>query len=160
MAILGPQADPAYNEQYTEQKAASEAQQLSGRDQFFALYNLGSSRVALQDYAGAAQAYDQAYQLYPSIPEKSRPWRMTWYQTGPYYAYYYTGRYTDVITLATQTLASTTSPGLEESYVWRARANIALGNTEDAINDLKTALVWHPGFQPALDELANLGVTP
>jgi hypothetical protein len=160
MAVLGPQADLAYNQQYTSQKAASEVQQLSGRDQFFALFDLGSSRVALQDYAGAAQAYDQAYQLYPSIPEKQRPYRMTWYQTGPYYAYYYTGRYTDVINLATQTIASTTSPGLEESFVWRARANIALGNTTDAVNDLKTALYWHPGFQPALDELANLGVTP
>ncbi len=160
MAVLGPQADLAYNQQYTSQKAASEAQQLNGRDKFFALFDLGSSRVALQDYAGAAQAYDQAYLLYPSIPEKQRPYRMTWYQTGPYFAYYYTGRYTDVINLATQTLASTTSPGLEESFVWRARANIALGNTTDAVTDLKTALHWHPGFQPALDELANLGVTP
>jgi tetratricopeptide (TPR) repeat protein len=160
MAVLGPQANLAYNQEYTSQKAAAEVQQLSGRDKFFALYDLGSSLVTLQDYAGAAQAYDQAYQLYPSIPEKQRPYRMTWYETGPYFAYYYTGRYTDVTNLATQTIGSTTSPGLEESFVWRARAQVATGDTTDAVNDLKTALVWHPGFQPALDELANLGVTP
>jgi hypothetical protein len=160
MAVLGPQADLAYNQQYTSQKATAEVQQLSGRDQFFALYDLGSSLVALQDYAGAAQAYDQGYQLYPSIPEKQRPYRITWYQTGPYFAYYYTGRYQDVINLATQTINSTTSPGLEESFVWRARAQVASGDTTDAVADLKTALYWHPGFQPALDELAALGVAP
>ena len=160
MAVLGPQADLATNEQYTAQKAADEAQQLSGRDQFFAQFNLGSIRVALQDYAGAAQAYDQAYQLYPSIPDKQRPYRMTWYQTGPYFAYYYTGRYQDVVTLATQTINSTTSPGLEESFVWLGRAELALGDTTNAIANLKQALYWHPGFQPALDELATLGVTP
>jgi len=159
-SVLGPQADLAYNEQYTAQKAADEVQQLSGRDKFFALFNRGSSLVALQDYAGASAAYDAAYTLYPSIPESQRPYRMTWYQTGPYFAYYYTGRYTDVINLATQTLNSTTSPGLEESWVWRARAEVALGNITDAINDLKQALVWHPGFQPALDDLASLGVSP
>ena len=160
MAVLGPQADLAYNQTYTTQKAADEVQQLSGRDQFFALFNLGSIRVAQQDYSGAAQAYDQAYQLYPSIPDKQRPYRMTWYQTGPYFAYYYAGRYQDVINLATQTTNSTTSPGLEESFVWLGRAELALGDTTNAIANLKLALYWHPGFQPALDELANLGVTP
>ena len=160
MSILGPQDDAAYNQQYTAQKAADEVLQLTGRDKFFALYNRGSSLVALQDYAGAAAAYDEAYQLYPSIPEAKRPWRMAWYQTGPYFAYYYTRRYTDVINLANQTLDSTTEPGLEESWVWRARAEIALGDSTHAVDDLKNALTWHPGFQPALDELANLGVTP
>jgi hypothetical protein len=160
LSVLGPQADLAYNQQYTAQKAADEVQQLSGRDKFFALYNRGSSLVALRDYAGAASAYDAAYTLYPTILEAKRPYRITWYQTGPYFAYYFTGRYSDVINLASQTLDSTTSPGLEESWVWRARAEIALGDTTKAINDLKQALVWHPSFQPALDDLASLGVAP
>ncbi len=160
VSILGPQADLAYNQAYTAQKAAAEISQLSGRDQFFALYNRGSSLVAQQDYSGAATAYDQAYQLYPSIPEAKRPWRMTWYQTGPYFAYYYTARYNDVINLATQTLESTTLPGLEESWVWRGRAENAIGDTTDAISDFRSALLWHPNFQPALDDLAQLGVSP
>ena len=160
LSILGPQADPTYNAQYTEQKAVDEVQQLSGRDKFFALFNQGSSLVALHDFAGAATAYDAAYTLYPSIPENLRPYRITWYQTGPYFAYYYTDRYNDVINLATQTLDSTTSPGLEESWVWRGRAEIALGEVTDGINDLRQALYWHPGFQAALDDLANQGVSP
>jgi hypothetical protein len=159
-SILGPQADLAFNQEYTKQLASAEVQTLTGRDLFFALFNYGSSLVALQDYSGAAAAYDQAYSIYPSISESLRPYRMTWYQTGPYFAYYYTGRYTDVINLATQTLDSTTSPGLEESWVWRARAYIALGDINSAIADLREALVWHPGFQPALNDLSSLGVTP
>jgi hypothetical protein len=46
---------------------------------------------------------------------------------------------------------------IEETWVWRARARAAIGDTQGAIDDLKQALVIHPGFQPALDELANLG---
>ena len=45
---------------------------------------------------------------------------------------------------------------LEESYYWRAMAEAALGATGDAIEDLKLALEYHAGFQPALDELALL----
>lgn len=156
-AILGPQADEHANYVYADQKAETETKTLTGRDLYFAWYNVGTSLVDLQDYAGAAAAYDEAYKLYPSIPEKSRPYRMEWYQTGPYFAYFNTGRLQDVIDLATKTLNSTTQPGLEESWVWRARAEAALGDTTDAVNDFRAALKWHAGFQPALDGLSSLG---
>ncbi len=157
LAILGPQADAHANYGYAAQKAEAETRTLTGRDQYFAWYNYGTSLVGLQDYAGAAGAYDEAYKLYPNIPEKSRPYRMEWYQTGPYFAYFNTGRIQDVIDLATQTLGSTTEPALEESWVWRARAKAALGDTAGAIDDYRTALKWHTGFQPALDGLSALG---
>ena len=35
--------------------------------------------------------------------------RMMWYQTGPYFAYYYSARYQDVINLANTTLNDTIS---------------------------------------------------
>ena len=89
MAILGPDADEENNDRYAAQKASDEIYRLSGRDQFFAWFNRGTNLVRLQDYAGAAEAYDQAFVLYSTIPEKERPWRMMWYQTGPYWAYYY-----------------------------------------------------------------------
>jgi len=62
-------------------------------DQFFAFYNYGSNLVSLRDFAGAAKAYDTAFALYDSLPEDMsiRPYRILWYQTGPYFAYYYTG---------------------------------------------------------------------
>jgi hypothetical protein len=88
VAVLGPQWDETANLQYAAQKASDEIYSLSGRQQYFAWFNRGSNLVWLQDYAGAAAAYDEAFALYPSIPEDERPWRMLWYQTGPYFAYH------------------------------------------------------------------------
>lgn len=160
MAILGPHADEENNDRYAAQKASDEIYRLGGRDQFFAWFNRGTNLVRLQDYAGAAAAYDEAFALYPSIAEKERPWRMMWYQTGPYWAYYYTARYQDVINLATTTLEAMSEPVLEESYYWRALAREALGDTKGAIKDLRSALEVHPGFEPALTRLQQLGITP
>ena len=160
MAILGPNADEEKNDRDAAQKASDEIYRLSGRDQFFAWFNRGTNLVRLQDYAGAAAAYDEAFALYPSIAEKQRPWRMMWYQTGPYWAYYYTGRYQDVINLATTTLEAMSEPVLEESYYWRALAREALGDSKGSIKDLRSALDVHPGFEPALTQLEQLGETP
>lgn len=160
MEILGPFKNDGYRNAYAAEKASEEIYLLSGRDRFFAWFNRGSSLVALQDYSGAALAYDQAFDLYLSIPERERPWRMLWYQTGPYWAYYYTGRYKDVDSLATTTLKAMSEPVLEESYYWRARALLALGNTDSAIKDLQTSLKHHPGFSPAIIELRQLKIDP
>jgi tetratricopeptide (TPR) repeat protein len=158
LSILGQQADETYNLTYTAELSSIETVELSGRDQFFAWYNRGTSLVNLGDYTGAALAYDEAYKIYPSLEEGERPWRMIWYQTGPYFAYYYTGRYYDVISLATSTLSVMSEPVLEESYVWRARARAALGDTTGAIEDLNRALQYHPDYAAALEELARLSV--
>ncbi|OGO27706.1 MAG: hypothetical protein A2W33_01895 [Chloroflexi bacterium RBG_16_52_11] len=158
MSILGLQSEKAFNDQFTAQKASDETELLSGRDLFFAWFNQGTNLVALQDYTGAAAAYDQAFALYPSIPEKERPWRILWYQTGPNWAYYYTGRYQDVINLATKTLDNMSEPILEESYYWRALAQGALGDVPAAIQDLQTSLKYHPGFEPALQQLQKYGL--
>jgi tetratricopeptide (TPR) repeat protein len=160
MAILGPQADETANFQYAAQKASDEIFANSGREQYFAWYNRGSNLVKLQDFAGAAEAYDQAFAVYAEIPEDLRPWRMVWYQTGPYFAYYYTGRYYVVITLATNTLSHTEEPALEESWYWRGMAKLALGDTVGATEDFLESLVWHPGFEPSIYQLSLLGVEP
>lgn len=158
--ILGPQLDEAYNYRYAAQKASDDIYILTGRDNFFAWFNRGTNLVQLQDYAGAALAYDQAFAIYPDIPAKERPWRMMWYQTGPYWAYYYSGRYQDVINLGTTTLDTMSEPVLEESYYWRALAREALGDINGAIKDLQSSLKVHPGFEPALVKLKQLEITP
>ncbi len=161
MALLGPDADETANFQRAAQKATDEMQTLSGIDLFFAMYNRGTNLVQLQDYAGAAAIYDQAFLLYPSLSEKDRPWRILWYETGPYFAYYYTGRYDDVIRRADITLGEMKSEkNLEESYYWRGMAELALGNKDDAIKDFKEALKWHPGWAVATEQLTALGVEP
>jgi tetratricopeptide (TPR) repeat protein len=157
LAILGLQTDEVYNYRYAAQKASDDIATLTGRDLYFAWYNRGTNLVKLQDYAGAAEAYDRAFTLYPTIPEKMRPWRMLWYQTGPYFAYFFTGRYQDVINLATETIIHSSEPAIEESFYWRARAKAALGDTAGAVDDLRESLKWHPDFAPSVEELNALG---
>jgi tetratricopeptide (TPR) repeat protein len=160
MAILGPQSDEAYNYQYAADLASNEIYSLTGRSQYFAWYNRGSNLVRLQDYAGAALAFDEAFALYPQITQEQRPWRMFWYQTGPYFAYFYTGRYYDVINLATTTIDTANEPAIEESFYWRGMAHAALGDTASAIRDFRESLEWHPDFIPSLYQLELLDASP
>jgi hypothetical protein len=161
MNLLGPLWDEPTAFQIAHDRALSETTSLTdARDRFFAWFNLGSTLVKQLDYSGAANAFDQAYLLMPDIAEKLRPWRIMWYQTGPYYAYYYTQRYNDVINLANNTLNPMAEPVLEESYYWRGLAEAKLGDQTSAIADLKKSMTVHPGFGPAVSALQQMGVTP
>ncbi len=82
---------------------------------------------------------------------------MLWYQTGPYWTYFYAGRYQDVIDLATKTLDNMSEPILEESYYWRGLAREAVGDVDGAIKDLQVSLEYHPGFEPSTSRLQQLG---
>jgi tetratricopeptide (TPR) repeat protein len=165
LQLLGEDADELTNATRAYISASDQAIRDSGRDQFFSWYNVGSSLVKLQDYTSAAQAYDQAFGIYNTLPKDltSRPYRILWYQTGPYFAYFYTARYQDVIDLATENainLVRDNDPALEESFYWRGLAKQALGDIAGAIEDLQTALNYHPGFPPALQALQQLGANP
>jgi hypothetical protein len=159
-SVLGEQADEQASIQSAALRASDEIYTLTGRDQFFAWFNRGSSLVQLQDYAGAAAAYDEAFRLQAALEPETRPWRMLWYQTGPYWAYQYSGRYYDVISLATSTLSAMSEPVLEESYYWRGMARNALGDVTGAVEDWRAAVETHPGFEPALAQLQAVGVGP
>jgi hypothetical protein len=162
-SLLGDWADPAWANQHALDIAEAEKDSLSGIDQFFAWFNKGTSHVNLTQYPEAAAAYDQAFQIYSTLGEddKQRPYRMLWYQTGPYKAYFYTGRYQDTINLANTTLQDTISePTLEESIYWRGMASWSLGGTADAIADFRETVRLNPHFAPGYDMLAQLGATP
>ena len=156
LSILGPQVDETYNYEYAAEVARGEIDALSGRDQYFAWFNLGSNLVALEDFAGAAAAFDRAFALYPTIPAEERPWRVMWYRDDPYEAYYQTGRYQDIIELANTTFFALGEYTLEESFYWRGLANEALGNLNEALFDLRKAVELNPNFTPAREELARL----
>ena len=159
MSMLGDYADETNSYRIAYNQATQDINSLSGVDAFFAEFNRGSSQVNLQDYTGAADSYDQAFALYAKLPADQQPFRMMWYQTGPYFAYYFMFRYQDVINLATQTINSTDKPYLEESFYWRGRAERANGDAQSDIADQRLALQYHPGFKPSQDELNQLGVT-
>jgi tetratricopeptide (TPR) repeat protein len=79
--------------------------------------------------------FDEAFRL-------GLPFRMLWYQFGPYEAYYHVGRYRDVITLADDTAESTEE--VEETNMWRGLAYAALGRTADALEQFEIALRFNP----------------
>jgi tetratricopeptide (TPR) repeat protein len=163
LALLGPQqAENTANLQYAAEKASDEIYSLADVDQFFAWYNRGTNLKDLQDYGGGGR-YDEAFAIYNQLPEDKsvRPYRILWYQTGPYYAYYYTGRYYDVISLASTALdAALDEPALEESFYWRAMAKAALGDSAGAAEDFRQSLKYHPDFPPTIAQMQVLGITP
>jgi tetratricopeptide (TPR) repeat protein len=164
MELLGPHAEEVLNINLAAQLASDEIFSTVGRDRFFAWFNRGTNLMLLQDYGGAAAAYDEAFALRASLnlPRNSDPWRIMWYQTGPYWAYFYTGRYWDVLNLATITLdeENPKNPQLEESRYWRGMAKEALGDIAGAIEDFQISVEYHPDFEPSIFALQRLGVTP
>ena len=160
--LLGELRDETRSYQIALERASNEIYNKTGIQVFFAWYNRGSSLVNMQDYSGAAEAYDSAFQALADMPEADVPKKIlhvVWYETGPYFAYYYTGRYQDVIDLATQAMSLATSvPYLEESFYWRALARFALGQNADATADLCKSLEYHPNFNPSLAAMNSFGV--
>jgi uncharacterized protein YvpB len=163
--LLGADADEDRNIRRALKKAQEELYQTTGVDQFFAMYNYGTNLTKLRDYAGAAKAFDQAFAMYDALPQDAsiRPHRILWYQTGPYMAYYYTGRYTDVISKAQQNsieMVRDDVPALEESWYWMGLAKIAIGDKSGGVDDLYTCLEYHREFQPCVDALNGQGEFP
>jgi tetratricopeptide (TPR) repeat protein len=113
----------------------------------FLWFNLGSVYNALGDYEKAAMSFDQAR-------TKSLPWRMLWYQFGPYEAYYEAGRFEDVILLADITLMD--RPYFEESYYYKGLALMELGEDKAAQDNLEKAVRFNPNFNPAVEVLEQL----
>jgi len=161
LAALGPYTDETWAIKHALQVAEQEAHSMTGNQQFFAWFNAGTSHVQLYEYFDAAVAYDQAFRLYANLSVDLRPYRIMWYQTGAYFAYYYSGRYSDVISLANTTLNDTISePVLEESLYWRGMAEYMSGDTPGAIQDYRDSLDIHPNFVPSIQALQELGLQP
>lgn len=116
-------------------------------DNQFLWFNLGTAYNALGDYERAALAFDQAREI-------GLPWRMLWYQFGPFEAYYQVGRYEDVILLANVTLHN--RPYFEESFYYKGLAMAALGDPAGARQNLEKAVQFNPNFTPAVNALADL----
>jgi hypothetical protein len=156
-SILGPWADPAFGYQRALEIAEEEIAILSGVDLFFAHFNKGTSLVKQEHYLDAAMAFDEAYQIYNTLPDDTaKPYRITWYQTTPYQAYYFSGRYQDVINLANFTFETIDEDTLEESLYWRGLAYYALGKKALAKQDLYQSVWLNPNFTAGLIQIANL----
>ena len=165
LTLLGPWVDENWAAQHALELAEKDIQSINDNNLFFAWFNKGTSHVLLKQYVDAAAAYDQAFSTYANWDEKEqeRPYRIMWYQTGPYFAYFYSARYADVISLADTTLfdpANKKGRTLEESLLWRGRAYYMSGNTQAAIDDYRAALRIHVNWPPAVQALQDLGLQP
>jgi hypothetical protein len=159
--LLGPWIDKEWANRHALDIANQEIAVLEGLNEYFAWFNKGTSHVQLFEYVDAAFAYDHAFLLYSELSEEERPFRILWYQTGPYFAYHYSGRYQDVINLANNTLYETiVDPTLEESFYWRGMARLAIGETGNAVDDFLESVRLNPNFTPGWAKLNELGVEP
>ncbi|PJF42969.1 MAG: hypothetical protein CUN50_02280 [Candidatus Thermofonsia Clade 1 bacterium] len=145
MGLLGDHWNEDYNRRYTLDRAR-EAAALQPNNPF-AWFNLGSSFTALGRYLEAALAFDRAF----SLPE-AIPFRMLWYQFTPFEAYYRSGNYQQVITLAELVIESAKG-AVEEAFYYRGIAKAALGLWQEAYADLDAAVRFNPNHSAAVHAL-------
>jgi tetratricopeptide (TPR) repeat protein len=143
--ILNGDVDDATMWQRALEHAWAETQERP--DDPFAWFNLGNDLVALGQFEQAAVAYDHARQI-------GLPWRMLWYQFGPFQAYYETARYQEVVALTNATIKTTSS--VEEIYYWQGMALKAQGDIAGARQAWQRALELNPNYAEAAEVLAGL----
>lgn len=148
-AILGADADETTN--YENALAAARAEAITNPEDPFAWFNMGTNFVGLDMFAEAAIAFDQSRSVGGGLP-----WRMLWYQFGPYEAYLETGRFGDVIDLAQATLNDGGGQYVEETYYYAALARAGMGETDRAILNLDGAISFNPNFTPAREARETL----
>ncbi|HID87614.1 MAG TPA: tetratricopeptide repeat protein [Anaerolineae bacterium] len=144
-AIVG--ADMDDRAMYERALEVARAEAIMSPEDAFAWFNAGSSLTALGRHAEATEAFDRARTL-------GLPWRMLWYQFGPFEAYYAAGRFDEVLALAEANLR--TAGNLEESHYYRGLALEALGQAEAARRAYQMALKYNPDFTPAAEALASV----
>lgn len=137
-AVLGNYADTMWSAERALQDALQEA--AANSNDVWAWFNAGTSAVKLGRYADAAIYFDEAYRL-------NWPYRVTWYQFGPYEAYYEVGRYNDVLALLDATAERTLY--VEETNYWRGMVYAAMGRIDEANAQFDEALSFNRNFEPA-----------
>ncbi len=144
-SIIGENMDDAA--MYNNAVLTAQAELVLDSNDTFGWFNLGSSLVGLGRYEEAAVAYDRAREV-------GLPWRILWYQFGPYEAYLHTRRYSDVIALAESVI--TLNVQSEEAYYYMGLAYQAQGDYAEAEQQFNRALHFNSHYtaaQEALDAL-------
>ncbi|MDX2008378.1 MAG: C39 family peptidase [Meiothermus sp.] len=160
-AVLGERMREGAEEKLALEAAQRETQAQPGNA--FAWFNLGTQQLLAGDAAAAARSFDRSRALpvarrfdpiRPTNAVNNWPWRMMWYQFGPYEAYFQTGRYAEVLALADDVLRRI--PDHEESFYWRGRARQARGELAAARADFQAALRFKPRYPEAARALAEV----
>lgn len=130
-------------------KAVTIAQQeaAASPDNGYAWFNLGTSFVAMGRYEEAVSAYTRAFEF-------NLPYRMMWYQFGPYEALLQTGRLDEVLRLAGETLDTTRY--VEETFYYIGRVYEIRGDYGRAQEHYTLALDLNPNFVLAKSALQRV----
>ena len=144
-AIIGENMDDEYMWQQSLERAQAHVD--ANPDDAFAWFTLGSNYLGNGMYEEAATSYDMARVI-------GLPFRMMWYQSGPFIAYYETGRMEEVVALADATIAVTDT--VEALHYWRGMGLAALGDTEGARSSFQRALALRANFAEAAEALEGL----
>ncbi len=137
---LGSYVDPAYANEIALEVARAEIGQ--NYEDKWAWFNAGTAYVAMQQYEDAAIAYDQAFRL-------TLPFRMLWYQFGPFEAYYHVGRYDDVLAYVNSAMGTTKY--VEEFFYYQGLVYAARGQMDASLSAFDQAIRFNPNFFPASD---------
>lgn len=148
-SLLGEAWDPDVNRQQALELAQS--QTTDDPNNAYAWFNLGSNLVYFERYNEAAQAYDKARQA-------GLPQRMLRYQFGPFFAYFFSGRNDDLLTISEYALQRT--PNSEEALLWRGWGRYRAGDYFQAIEDFQAALEENPFYQDARYALDYVAENP
>ena len=147
MDLLGDNGDEWQNHILSLEIARAEA--TADQSDPYAWFNMGTNFVSLGMNDAAAQAYDQAISL-------GLPWRMMWYQFGPYEAYYNTGRYDDMINIARQNQNDGGGHFVEETWYYLGLAREGRGESNLALQNYNAAITFNPNFAPAVEAKARI----
>lgn len=140
VTLLGDDFDAEQN--YANALEIARAEAIAEPENAFAWFNMGTNFLELGMYQESAIAYDEARRF-------GLPWRMLWYQFGPYEAYYQVGRYDDMITLAQASLNDGGGQYVEETYYYGGLAREGRGELQRALTNYNSALQFNPNFSPA-----------
>jgi tetratricopeptide (TPR) repeat protein len=84
------------------------------------------------------------------------PYRMMWYQFGPFEAYNAVGRYEDTLALAASNLNDGGGHFVEETFYYAGEAREKMGETSQALENYKQAVFLNRNYdlaRAALDRL-------
>ncbi|MFQ3566222.1 MAG: C39 family peptidase [Aggregatilineales bacterium] len=152
LALLGSNASERQN--WINALEIARAEAIANPNDPFAWFNMGTNFVGLGMYPEAATAFDQARNVGGGLP-----WRMLWYQFGPFEAYLEVGRYSDVIALAQANLNDGGGHWVEETFYYAGLARAAMGERERALTNLDQAIYLNPNFTPAREARAAIAGT-
>ena len=147
--ILGSHWDNDYNREQALQLSATLLEEYP--DDAFEWFNLGSNLVYFDRNEEAAQAYDQA-RLH-GIPQ-----RMMRYQFGPFFAYYNSENYEDLMVVVNYALSIT--PNSEEALLWKGWTVFQKGDYYGAIEYFREAYRINPYNPDALYALDQMNAEP